>query len=228
MGGKEVVPQVIDSVQDRDGHVVWRPTGLDIAPGSDPALPPNLTDMRKPIADPASTFQVLEMMRGVVLAGTGVPVVKDLDRPIAGKTGTTSNFNDAWFAGFTPELVTVVWVGYDQPASLGDKEDGAHVAGPIWHDFVQADLAGHPPLEFRVPEGVGTYRWYPGDGHPAIDAFKPGQEPEVAPAPTVTAASSDDPPADGAQPIAATPPPAPKPKASADSGAGDPGMGGLY
>ncbi len=228
MGGKEVVPNVIDSVQDRDGHVVWRPAGYDIAPGTDPTLPPNLTDMRKPIADPASTFQVLEMMRGVVLAGTGVPVVKDLDRPVAGKTGTTSNFNDAWFAGFTPDLVTVVWVGYDQPASLGDKEDGAHVAGPIWHDFVQADLAGKPALDFRVPDGVALYRWYPGDGHPAVDAFKPGQEPEVAPAPAVDTASSDDPPADGAQPVAAAQPPPPKPKASADSGAGDPGMGGLY
>ncbi len=233
MGGKEVVPNVIDSVQDRDGHVVWRPTGLDIAAGGDPALPPTLTDMRKPIADPASTFQVLEMMRGVVLSGTGVPVVKDLDRPIAGKTGTTSNFNDAWFAGFTPDLVTVVWVGYDQPASLGDKEDGAHVAGPIWHDFVQADLAGKPALDFRPPEGVATYRWYPGDGHPAVDAFKPGQEPEIAPAPVDTASTTDTPPTvttpDGTQPIAATPPtPAPKPKASADSGAGDPGMGGLY
>ncbi len=231
MGGKEVVPNVIDSIQDRDGHVVWRPTGLDIAAAGDPALPPNLTDMRKPIADAASTFQVLEMMRGVVLAGTGVPVVKDLNRPIAGKTGTTSNFNDAWFAGFTPDLVTVVWVGYDQPASLGDKEDGAHVAGPIWHDFVQADLAGKPALDFRNPDGVATYRWYPGDGHPAIDAFKPGQEPDVPPAPVDTA-SSDTPPAvttpDGAQPIAAAPPPPPQPKASADSGAGDPGMGGLY
>ena len=63
------------------------------------------------------------MMQGVVQRGTGVPVAQGLGRPIAGKTGTTQDFTDAWFAGFTPDLVTVVWVGYDNPAVAGRQRD---------------------------------------------------------------------------------------------------------
>ncbi len=229
-GGREVIPSVVDSVQDRDGHVVWRAPGIDIAAAADPSLPPILTDARKPIADAASTFQVLQMMRGVVLNGTGVPVVRGLDRPIAGKTGTTQDFNDAWFAGFTPDLVTVVWIGYDQPSSLGDDETGAAVAGPVWHDFVRAALDGHPALDFRVPDGVSLYRWYPGGGHPAVDAFKPGQEPGGGAAPENSLSASSDNDAgdvatDGTQAVAMPTVQRPRPEEPAST---DPGMGGLY
>ncbi len=154
-GGREIVPSLVDSVQDRDGHVIWRPTGLVMGAG-DPAQPPALNDPRPQLADPQSAFQVLKMMEGVVLYGTGKPVGAGIDRPIAGKTGTTQNFNDGWFAGFTPDLVTVVWMGYDNPQSLGDKQDGAHVAGPIWHQYMVAALGDTPALDFRVPDGVDS------------------------------------------------------------------------
>ena len=107
------------------------------------------------MADPQSVFQLITMMQGVVQRGTGVPVAKDLGRPIAGKTGTTQDFNDAWFAGFTPDLVTVVWVGYDNPASLGDNETGAAVAGPIWHDYMAAGPEGPAGAELPAAAGGG-------------------------------------------------------------------------
>jgi len=174
-GGLVVVPSLIDSVQDRDGRIIWRPPGLAEAAG-DPAAPPVLIDPRDQAASEASTFQVLKMMEGVVLHGTGKSVGAGMDRPIAGKTGTTQDYNDGWFAGFTPDLVTVVWVGFDTPRTLGDKQDGAHVAGPIWHDFMQAALAGTPPHDFRAPAGVTLASWACGP-HMCDDAFKPDQVP---------------------------------------------------
>ena len=99
-----------------------------------------------------------------------------LDHPIAGKTGTTQEFNDAWFSGFTPDLVTVVWVGYDNPATLGDNETGAAVAGPIWHDYMASRLKDRPALHFPQPPGVTMGQWDSGSGM-VTDAFKPGQVP---------------------------------------------------
>ena len=72
--------------------------------------------------------------------------------------------------------MTVVWVGYDTPRSLGEKQDGAHVAGPIWHDFMQAALRDRPVLDFRVPDGLTLARWGCGR-HECVDAFRPDQVP---------------------------------------------------
>jgi len=116
------------------------------------------------------------MMQGVVQRGTGVPVAKDLGRPIAGKTGTSEDFNDAWFAGFTPDLVTVVWAGFDTPRSLGNNETGAAVAGPIWHDYMAQALKGRPVLQFPQPPGLVMASWQSRDGT-VTDAFKPDQVP---------------------------------------------------
>ncbi len=177
-GGQVVLPSLIDSVQDRDGHVLWRPPGLVVGAG-DPSQPPVISDPRQQVADPASTFQVLEMMEGVIKNGTGVSVGAGFDRPLAGKTGTSQDYNDGWFAGFTPNLVTVVWMGFDTPQTLGDKQDGAHTAGPIWHEFMKAALGNTPPLDFRVPDGVTVDSW-PCGPHDCIDAFKLDQEPGAA------------------------------------------------
>jgi penicillin-binding protein 1A len=230
-GGRIVVPSLIDSVQDRDGRVLWRPSGLVQGP-SDPTQPPTLMDPRPEFADAQSAFQVLMMMEGVVQHGTGKPVAAGLERPIAGKTGTSQDYNDAWFAGFTPDLVTVVWVGFDQPQTLGDKQTGAAVAGPIWHDFVKAALRDDPPLPFRVPDGVTVASWDCGP-HSCVDAFKPGQVPGSA---SVAAAGRDADSAGGigdvklldaqsGDPAGSTQPASPP----AQSGTGvDSGVGGLY
>ena len=175
MGGKEVLPSLVDSVQDRDGKVVWRTAGLECR-CSDPAHPPVIDDVRRQIADPASDFQLVTMMQGVVSRGSGHAAGAGLNRAIAGKTGTSQDFNDAWFVGFTPDMVTAVWVGFDDNTSLGDKETGGSVSAPIWHDYMAAALKGRPALAFLVPDGVKLAAWDSGSGR-IIDAFKPGQEP---------------------------------------------------
>ncbi|HYZ23916.1 MAG TPA: PBP1A family penicillin-binding protein [Rhodopila sp.] len=175
-GGRLVTPTLIDSVQDADGHVVLRRQGLDCQDCTNPAAPPELHDSREQVADPQSVSQLVTMMQGVVQRGTGVPAGKGLNRPIAGKTGTTQDFADAWFGGFTPDLVTVVWVGYDNPQSLGDKETGAQVAAPIFHDFMEKALAGRPVLNFPIPPGITMAQWDSGHGI-VTDGFKEGQVP---------------------------------------------------
>ena len=175
-GGREVLPSLIDSVQDRNGTVVWRPTGITCPACDAPTTPPQTADNRKQIADPASVYQLITMMQGVVQRGTGVPAAVGLNHPIAGKTGTTDDYNDAWFSGFTADLVTAVWVGYDTPATLGNNQTGAAVAAPIWHQYMQAALKDRPALPFPQPPGVTLARWDTGSGV-VTDAFKPDQVP---------------------------------------------------
>ncbi len=154
------------------------------------------------------------MMEGVVTRGTGAEVGKGLGHAIAGKTGTTQDFFDAWFVGFTPDLVTAVWVGFDNPASLGDNETGAVVAGPIWREFMQTALKDRPNLTFRMPEGLTMATWMPG----VTDAFKPGQVPGAS-GPTI---GGGDAPVDAGGVTASS---------SVGTGTGtgvDSGLGGLY
>ena len=153
-GGREVVPTLIDTVQDRDGRLIWSAPGIQCQGCDDPTHPPSLVDRRREIADPASVFQVVMMMEGVVQHGTGFAAGKGLDRQVAGKTGTTQDFADAWFVGFTPDLVTAVWIGFDDPSSLGKDETGGAIAAPIWHDFMAEALRGRPALKFAPPPGV--------------------------------------------------------------------------
>ena len=172
--GREVVPTLIDSVQDRDGHVMWRAPGTLCDACGNASHPPVLTDTRRQISDPQSVYQTVAMMQGVVAHGTGYEAGKGLGRlGIAGKTGTTQDFNDAWFVGFTPDLVTAVWIGYDTPTSLGKDETGGAIAAPIWHDFMQIALKDRPNLPFRVPDGLTVATWTAN----VTDAFKPGQVP---------------------------------------------------
>jgi penicillin-binding protein 1A len=213
-GGRLVVPSFIDSVQDPDGHVVMRASDAACADCSDSSKPPTVGDTRPQIADPDSVFQLINMMEGVVQRGTGSPAVKGLNRPIAGKTGTTQDFADAWFGGFTPDLVTVVWVGYDNPTDLGNNETGGAVAAPIWHDYMATALAGRPVLNFPMPPGVTMAPWDTGTGT-VTDAFKDGQVPGASGPIGMGFASA--PSADG------TPPPAPIVHGGVDNS-----MGGLY
>ncbi len=176
MGGREVLPSLVDAVQDRDGKVIWRAGGVQCQGCADPGKPPRIVDARKQIADPASTFQVVTMMQGVVTRGSGVPAGIGLHRAIAGKTGTSQDFNDAWFVGFTPDLVTAVWVGFDDNTSLGEKETGGSISAPIWHDYMAAALKNRPSLAFRMPDGVRMAAWDSGSGR-VTDAWKPDQVP---------------------------------------------------
>jgi penicillin-binding protein 1A len=152
-GGKEVTPTLIDSVQDRNGRIVWRPHDLECQACSDPQTPPVIRDMRTQIADPYANRTLIDLMENVVTAGTGRAAGAGFNRPIAGKTGTTQDWADAWFSGFTPDLVTTVWVGYDNNYSLGRHEEGGAVAAPIWHDFMAEAFKGRPVLNFPSAAG---------------------------------------------------------------------------
>jgi penicillin-binding protein 1A len=215
-GGREVEPTLIDSVQDRDGQVIWRAGGPECQVCDDPQRPPTLADERRQLVDPASTFQLITMMQGVVTRGTGVAAGQGLDRAIAGKTGTGQDFQDDWFAGFTPDLVTVVWVGFDTPTTLGNNETGAANAAPIWHDFMAIALKERPKLAFVPPPGVTMASWDSGFGT-VTDAFKPDQVP----------GSSGSLGGGGAAADASDAPSAPAPAASHAAGV-DSGLGGLY
>ncbi len=175
MGGKEVLPSMVDSVQDRDGKVIWRPESLACVGCDAPGRLPAVTDKRSQIADPQSVFQLVTMMQGVVAKGTGTAAGAGLGRAIAGKTGTSQDANDAWFVGFTPDLVTAVWVGFDNNTSLGERETGGSIAAPIWHDYMAVALRGRPSLRFPQPEGLTMSAWGGGGGR--TDAFKPDQVP---------------------------------------------------
>ena len=128
------------------------------------------------------------MLEGVVQRGTGT-IVRSVGKPIAGKTGTTNDSFDAWFVGFTPDLVAGVWVGFDRPqARFGQIEQGASAAAPIFRDFMAEALEGKPATPFRIPQGIRLVRIneetgataQPGDQNVIVEAFKPGNEPTVA------------------------------------------------
>jgi penicillin-binding protein 1A len=109
---------------------------------------------RGPLADPKSIHDIVATLTQVIQRGTGTlvkPILKDLAQPLAGKTGTTSNSFDAWFVGFSPDLVAGTYVGFDEPRTLGDSETGGRVAAGIFRDFMHAALKGAPEKEFPEP-----------------------------------------------------------------------------
>jgi penicillin-binding protein 1A len=141
-------------------------------------------DDRKQVIDPMSAFQMTSIMEGVVQSGTAQKL-KVLGRPIAGKTGTTNDYKDAWFVGFTPDLAVGAYLGYDQPTSMGHGETGGTLVAPIVRDFLKEALKDVPPVPFRAPPGIKLVRVNhktgllagPGDKTAIMEAFKPGQEP---------------------------------------------------
>ncbi|PKN87407.1 MAG: penicillin-binding protein, partial [Deltaproteobacteria bacterium HGW-Deltaproteobacteria-1] len=105
------------------------------------------------VIDPRIAFITTHVMQEVVESGTGQRV-KSIGRPVAGKTGTTNDTRDAWFIGFTPSVITGVWVGFDQERSMGRQEVGGRAAAPIWLYFMEEVLKDKPVEEFPVPDGV--------------------------------------------------------------------------
>ncbi len=177
--GRLVTPSLIDSVTNPDGTVLYQAPDEQCANcvNGDPGQPPQLSSTGQQVADADSVYQMLIMMKGVVQRGTGVPAVKGISQPVAGKTGTTNNFNDAWFIGFTPGLVTGCWIGFDTPASLGNNETGGNVCGPIWNEYMKVALNGQPDVDFTAPQGMTLQQVPEPDGQMVTEAFKPGQSP---------------------------------------------------
>ncbi len=105
------------------------------------------------VMTPATAYVITNMLETVVQHGTGRKAA-ELERPVAGKTGTTNDTHDAWFIGFTPDLLAGVWVGFDADRSLGKQETGGHAAAPIWTAFMKQAVADRPVIDFVVPDGV--------------------------------------------------------------------------
>ncbi|MBX9748290.1 MAG: PBP1A family penicillin-binding protein [Roseococcus sp.] len=177
-GGRRVEPTLVDSVQDQRGRVIWRSTNRDCAAcaGGPEGGPPRFTDNRRQIADPIAAFQITSILQGAVQRGTGGRAGAGLNRPIAGKTGTTDDYKDNWFVGFTPDIVVAVWVGYDDPRTLGQGETGGTNAAPIFREVIAAALQGSPAVPFRAPPGVALVRIQTDRGETILEAFRPGTE----------------------------------------------------
>jgi penicillin-binding protein 1A len=182
-GGYRVTPTLIDSVQDRRGRAIFRgDTRVCTGCGAGPeAGPPALAEQRQRIADPIATYQMVSLLQGAVQRGTGGRAGAGLNRPVAGKTGTTDDYRDNWFVGFTPELVVAVWVGFDDPRNLGQGESGGTNAAPIFNSVMRAALRDTPPVPFRAPAGISFRRITLPNGQTMMEAFRPGTEDAARP-----------------------------------------------
>ena len=134
--GYLIEPVFITKIVDREGNVL------------EEAAP-----VRTKVIEKTTAYLMTHMLEGVVKYGTGWRV-KALNRPVAGKTGTTNNLFDAWFMGYTPQYITGTWVGFDNEAPLGKSETGSRAASPIWLGFMKRILEDKPPKIFEVPEGI--------------------------------------------------------------------------
>jgi penicillin-binding protein 1A len=195
-GGKLVTPTILDRVQDRTGKTILRHDQRD-CPGCvvDPLLSrtdgslvePELPDARPQAIDPITSYQMVSILEGAVQRGTGVRL-RSLGRTLAGKTGTTNDMKDAWFMGFTPDLVVGVYTGFDTPSTMGRGEAGSRVALPVFKRFMEKALQGVSNAPFRIPDGVSLV-WVdaktgeiarPDAPGAILEAFRPGTEPSEA------------------------------------------------
>jgi len=189
-GGKRLEPILIDRIQDRNGKTIYRSDARACpacaAETWDMQGPPALPDDRVQLTDPVSAYQIVHMLEGVVQSGTARAAAA-VGKPLAGKTGTSNDAFDVWFVGFSPDLVAGIFVGFDEPRTLGAKETGGGIAAPIFRDFMKEALKDKPATPFRVPPGVSLVRVdhdtgrpaQPGDRHVIYEAFKPGTGPET-------------------------------------------------
>ncbi len=173
-GGLLLKPFFIKRVVDRNGNIIEE---------NQPVT--------EPVISPETAFVMTDLLKAVVSEGTGWRV-RALKRPVAGKTGTTNDLRDAWFMGYTPSLVTGVWVGYDDSREMGKGETGSRAASPIWLEFMQRVLEEKPVRDFDAPKGVVFANIDGETGQLAsshskkkvFQAFKEGTEPkDYAPSP---------------------------------------------
>ena len=188
-GGKKISPFFIDRVQDRRGKTILKNDlrkckNCESNNLNNQNKIPILVDERDQITDPGSAYQMVSMLRGAVTRGTG-RLINKLNKTLAGKTGTTNSNQDAWFVGFSSDLAVGVFVGFDNPFTLGKRETGSSVSAPIFKDFMKKALNNKPDIPFRRPPGIKLIKVDPKTGllsktnskNFIIEAFKPGQLP---------------------------------------------------
>ena len=187
-GGRKLEPTLINRVQDRFGKTIYRFDKRDCKECSQAEWKgqeePLLEENKPQVVDPRTAYQMVSILEGVVQRGTGV-TIRSVGKPLAGKTGTSSDYRDAWFIGFSPDLAVGVYIGYDDFRSLGTGEAGALAAAPIFREFMREALADKPATPFRIPQGlvmaaidsrsgVSVPQGTPGS---ILESFKPGTEP---------------------------------------------------
>ncbi len=187
-GGKRITPLMIEKIQDRNGKVIYRGQSQQcescVINGNssyskiddNQIILPALNDSKEQVIDPATAYQITSMLEGVVQRGTGASA-KSIGKIIAGKTGTTNSSYDSWFIGFSPDLVVGVYIGFDNPRTLGRLETGSSVALPVFIDFMKKALKDEPSIPFRVPDSVKFVKinrltgQYPTPSTPKADIF---------------------------------------------------------
>ncbi len=192
--GRSLQPTLIDYIQDRHGKVIYRTDprlceGCNAPDWNGKPMPRPPVRMKQ-VMDPMTAYQVVHILEGVVQRGTAV-VLRDLNRPLFGKTGTTTGPTNVWFVGGTPDLVAGLYIGYDQPRSLGGYAQGGTMAAPVWKEWAKTALADQPVVPFKIPPGIRMVRidrksgrrvfagWPSSDPKSPIiwEAFKPESEP---------------------------------------------------
>jgi penicillin-binding protein 1A len=171
--GNNFKPIFIKKILDRDGNL------LEVNP---PLFYPKEPSDEERILSPQTAYLMTHLLESVVQNGTGWRA-KALGRPVAAKTGTTDQFLDAWFIGYTPELITGVWVGFDDEKTLGENETGARAASPIWVNSMSKILKDRPIKDFSIPEGIEFTKINPKTGQMSLgkeailECFKEGTGP---------------------------------------------------
>lgn len=166
--GRSVTPTLIDFAQDRNGKVIFRTDNrcqvMEADNGGacnradwDGKAMPRPPSRQKQLIDAQAAYQMVHILEGVIERGTATNL-RDLDRPMFGKTGTTSGPTNVWFIGGTPEIVAGVYIGYDQPRPMGHAAQGGRVAAPIFKQFAQAAFEGMPKVPFVAPPGIRMVR----------------------------------------------------------------------
>jgi penicillin-binding protein 1A len=187
-GGKRIQPVLIDRIQDRYGKTIFRQDQRECAGCASDLweyqVAPSLPDTREEAVSPQTAYQIVSMLEGVMLRGTGRSS-RIKGKTLAGKTGTTNDSRDAWFIGFSPDLVVGVYIGFDDNRSLGRRQSGSGVAAPIFKSFMSQALENQPSIPFRIPPAVNLVRISAKSGRLAkstdrdviLEAFKVGTEP---------------------------------------------------
>ena len=186
-GGKKISPKLIMSVNDKTGkQIINNENNICMSCNQINSILdytiPNLESQDISILDDRIAYQVTSMLEGVVIRGTGIKIA-ELDTPLAGKTGTTNDNKDAWFIGFSPDLAVGVFVGFDQPKTLGYKQTGSAVAVPIFKQFMKKAKVNPNKIPFRIPSGISLVKIDPKTGamtknqQGILEAFVIGTEP---------------------------------------------------
>ncbi|HEX5238561.1 MAG TPA: transglycosylase domain-containing protein [Sphingomicrobium sp.] len=181
--GRSVKPTTIDYVEDRNGKVIYRTDNRCAVMGNCNAPDWNGGPMPRPpsrtrqLVDAMAAFQMVHVMEGVIIRGTAT-VLRDLNRPLFGKTGTTNGPTNVWFVGGSPDVVAGVYVGYDNPKPMGGWAQGGRISAPIWKQWAQVAFATAPKVPFQAPPGIRWVRIDRASGKPVFGQFPTTEDPQ--------------------------------------------------